>query len=203
MVDEWIPLSTAVVLLGKAGLAEDQLFHSLELGDIRSRGFDASSGLGAFRVRSNVSPNDPIEPAPIDKTKWAPSTGWVWIAERGWLVRKEDALRRICAGYSDIHVSRADVEAGIKQAASTKQGAPSPLGKTTARQTDQAHTIEAAMKALWPNGVPDQSTVQNATFARDIEGWIGAHHGPSRVPSRKTILRRAGRMKAPQPNKVQ
>jgi hypothetical protein len=91
--DEWIPVATALAILGDAGDEWSRLSRALMLGRVRSRG-----------VKAEDPDADPVE---IPPACWAECH---LDLERGWLSRRGQEQRRVPSKFAEVRLRREDVE---------------------------------------------------------------------------------------------
>jgi hypothetical protein len=114
--DGWIPFVTAVLILGgDRNTAPRRMREALILGSVKSQGIVPRSFFG-----DREEPEVTVE---IPSNLWAL---WVFREVDQWLVPRQDARRRVCAGYYGVMLSREDVE---KLAAEPKRE-PQPIAAT-------------------------------------------------------------------------
>jgi hypothetical protein len=103
---------------------------------------------------------------------------------------------RMITTADTFQISREDLLDWLsRQAPQQPTRMPAPEPKPRAR--NKRARVEAAIQALWPNRLPDQTVLPNALLCKKVQDWLKddskSRGVPAQVISDDTILRAAGR----------
>jgi hypothetical protein len=179
--DAWIAYRGAVALIGDAHEAEERLLRGLRLGKVRSRGVPAFDSPA----------RDANEPVDIEPDHWS---AMVFNHKRQSLDRP--SFRPIATGFTQIKVSRSDVErlaapAAIAEQIEEKEVEPErpPRAKAGRRAEHDWGAVELYLKELFDDrGDPYDDPGQVADWYSDeispAPSWIVSKSTPKRVSGR-------------------